>query len=311
MGEHDKVKKIKKFKDEKDFTINAVIPWLRTKKEYGDIEYTGGNEEYGRDIVFSKTEIGNRKIWWAVQVKDDDIRGTHRGNSNIQEIINQLKSAMSIPYTRRGETTKITIHGLMVITLGKITKDATTIISNSDDLKGRSVLFFEYSDILQNLRESPMNVSIIRFLIRLEGDTKTASEQLKKELKKSKINYEWKFYNHEPIEDMFDSETDNYTDLSFDLFFDDISNKTIWKKINDSIKKSRFNISSVNLRLYYPKVFGTKELKKAKDRFFKNTPLKIYEDQTGPCFIYHTNNFNFHTEEWLKNVNNMQILQEN
>lgn len=300
------------YKNEEDFTINAVIPWLKTRKEYGDIEYTGGNDEYGRDIVFSKTEIGNRKMWWAIQVKNDDIKGTHKkSNASIQEIINQLKSAMTMPYTRKGETAKITIQGLMVVTLGKITKNAAELIKNSDDLKGRTILFFGYSDILQNLKESPMNVSIIKYLIRLKRSNEASCKGLKKELEETKLKYQWNIYNNEPREDMFELKTDDYVDLSFDSFFEDIQNNSIWKKIENSIKKSGFNLTSINLRIYYPKVFGIKELEKAKRRFFKDALIKIHEDISGPCFIYNCNNFKFHKEEWLQNVNNMQILQKN
>jgi len=294
---------IKKFKDEKDFTINAVIPWLRSRKDYGDIEYTGGNEEYGRDVVFSKTEIGNKKVKWAIQVKDDDIKGTHKGDSNIQEIINQLKSAMLMPYTKKGETSKSIIQGLIVITLGKITNIAANIIKESDELKGRSVIFYSYEDMLNDLKEVPMYVTQVKLLIRLKSNNikQTILQKLQKD-------YSFEVYCHEPEENMFDSNCDSYTDLSLTIFFEDI-NKFDWKDIEKLIKN--YKIKSISVRFYYSKIFDSKHLENMKRRFFKNFMFQVYEDQDGPCFIYNCNNFNFIKEEWLKNVNNMQILQEN
>ena len=293
---------IKKFKDEKDFTINAVMPWLRSRKDYGDLEYTGGSEEYGRDVVFSKTEIGNRKVWWAVQVKDDDIKGTHKGNSNIQEIINQLKSAMSTPYTRKGETSKLTIQGLIVITLGNITKNASEIIKNSDDLKGRSIIFYNYQDILNELKEVPLNVTQVKFLIRLisKDIPKGIIEKLRKD-------YGFDIYQYEPSEDMFESNQDSYVDLSLIKFFDEMKNFN-WKNIEKLIKKY---IKSISVRFYYSKIFSSKDLENIKKRLFENIKIDAYEDQLGPCFIYNCNNFTFIKEEWVENVNNMQILQKN
>ncbi len=43
-----------KFVDEKDFTLNAVIPWLR-RNGFDDVTYVGGADEFGRDVVLLAT----------------------------------------------------------------------------------------------------------------------------------------------------------------------------------------------------------------------------------------------------------------
>ncbi|MEK6953361.1 MAG: restriction endonuclease [Nanoarchaeota archaeon] len=303
------MKKTKKFTDEKDFTINAVIPWLKTSKDYAYIEYTGGKDEYGRDIVFSKKELGNREVYYAIQVKDDDLKGDH-SNKGVQEVIRQLTSAMNQPFIKK-DGKQVNIQGLWVVVYGKITNNARNAIMNSTELKGRSISFYDYSDILKNLRESPLNISLIKYLIRLKGNSKTSCENLKKELNKTKLKYKWAIYENKPKDDMFESETDNYVDLSFDSFFEDVHNHPIWKKIENSIKNSKFNLDLINLRMYYPKVFSFKEIDSARKRFLKDAPIKTHEDMGGPYFSYACNKFNFHKEDWIKNVNNLQILQEN
>ena len=303
------MKKGRKFTDEKDFTINAVMPWLKTNKDYAYMEYTGGKDEYGRDVVFSKKEIGNREIYYAIQVKDDDLKGNHT-NKGVQEVIRQLTSAMNQPFIKK-DGKQLNIQGLWVVVYGKITTNARNAIMNSSELKGRSISFYDYSDILQNLKEAPLNVSLIKCLIRLRGDDKTSCETLKKELNKTKIKYEWTIYKNEPKKDMFESKTDDYIDLSFDSFFEDIHNASIWEKIESSIKKSGFNLSLINLRLYYSKVFGVREIDGARKRFLKDVSIKAHEDINGPYFVYNCDKFNFHKEDWVKNVNNLQILQKN
>ncbi len=298
----NKCKDLLKFKDEKDFTLNAVIPWLETDPSYTGIKYTGGNSEFGRDVIFFKKEIGNRKVCNAIQVKDGDITG--RQSNGIREIINQLVTAMNTPFLKEnGED--VVVQGLWIITLGIIKDQAKISIKNSPELKGRHITFIEYKDILRDLKENLVNVIKVSGLIRIKSENGNYNFDFNK-LVKRQLKIDFKIYCNIPQEDFFESSSEHYLDISFELPFD------IFSKIHFNKLKipSTFVIEKSYLRFYYSKIFTMEEIESLRKRFFSDADLKILEDVDGPYILFNPKSINKFQEDWIKDVNNLQILQK-
>ena len=82
-------------KNEKLFSTEILFPLL-IKMGFIDVRYNHGVREYGKDFTFSEhTKFGNLRHF-AIQVKAGDMRGNV--NSDIDEIIGQLKDTFSMPY---------------------------------------------------------------------------------------------------------------------------------------------------------------------------------------------------------------------
>lgn len=113
--------------NESTFTRDLVVPLLR-KLGFKDVQYTHGVNEFGRDIVFSKINEFNEKIYSAVQVKAGNISGKVRGE--IDEIIQQLDDAFSMPLNLLGDSKEAYISSMIIIISGRFTENAKQKINH-------------------------------------------------------------------------------------------------------------------------------------------------------------------------------------
>jgi hypothetical protein len=111
--------------NEYDFTFQHVIPMFK-EIGYGDVRYTGGNAEHGRDVTFYDFDrFGNRQDI-AAQVKIGDIGGVNI----IRTVINEAIAAFENPFIDQYTHEEKRIHTLYVVTSGEITGYAMTEIKN-------------------------------------------------------------------------------------------------------------------------------------------------------------------------------------
>lgn len=107
--------------NEKSFTQEVVIPLLN-KLGFEGVHYNHGANEFGRDIIFSRINEFNEKKYCAVQVKVGNLSGKVRGE--IDEIIQQLDDAFSMPVHLLNEPNDVYISEMIVVTSGKLTENA-------------------------------------------------------------------------------------------------------------------------------------------------------------------------------------------
>lgn len=167
---------------EYDFTHDYVIPLF---KEMGlrEVRYTGGNEEYGRDIICYKFDNFGYREDVAVQVKINDIRRTRVVQEVIAEAIAAYQNAFIDTYTH----TERQISLLYVVTSGEIPeyskgqiKNGLILLPTIHFMDGYKILDIRKKRLSEYLKfsivEGKMNdISIIelcndnRFLERAEG----------------------------------------------------------------------------------------------------------------------------------------------
>jgi len=215
-----------------------------------------------------------------------------------------LVSAMNTPFIKNNGNT-IKIQGLWVITLGDITSQARTAIMNSPEMNGRPIDFLTYKDICKNLEEKPAKVIKVLGLIRIKSKDKNYNFNFKK-IFKDELKINIITYPHTSEEDFFESVEDNYLDLSFEIPFEDFL-KTPFDKL--SFPKN-FSVNCAYLRFYYSKIFSKDEIESARGRFLNNQKLKTLEDSDGVYFLFNVDSINKFQEDWIKNVDNLQILQK-
>jgi len=285
------------FIDEKDFTLNAVIPWLRYSG-FNDVTYVGGTDEFGRDVVCSRKEAGGAKSWIAVQVKDDDIKGNHQ-SAGIREIINQAKSAIENPFSLPGSREIYSISGVYIVTLWDITPNASTIIRTSTELQGRTVHFFNGETVVSNIKLSNAFVSRTRILLRTPLKENAVRSKAQTVLNGLKVEY----YSH--VSEDIEFDYDEYVDVSIEATYHELLTHT--SKIQQLITELG-DIMVAQVTLYYSKAYSKNQLDIAITRFLTGREFTVVERDECPCLLYNIKNSDW---RWLENVDNLQILQEN
>ena len=275
------------FKDEKDFTLRLIIPWLKTLK-YENIRYTGGAEEYGRDVIFSK-----KKLWTGVQVKYGKIEGKHVGKSDIQELISQTKTAFTAPLVIEQGKKTVSISEIFIMTNENVTPQAKIILKAG--LKNIPYKIFDITDIENSFKQQKIRFSKISILIR-------TPYELSKELL-SKSNF--KIYENKPSDDFFESEKDSYFDYSKE--FENISSLLTFFK---NLEKEKLNEVFIKIFLELPPIFNLHEIKEYCEVYFKDRKLNIFEEENSVNIEYKYTQNKFLGISWLRDVDNMQILQK-
>lgn len=133
---------------EKEFTIQKVIPALK-KKNFLDVKYTHGNDEYGKDVTYKYLDNFGITKYGAVQVKYGDISGS--ANGDIDTILSQICDAFDMTYTDLKERRRNNINQLLIVCSGRYTRNAKEKILGKIK-KGYDILFFDGQDI-DNLLE--------------------------------------------------------------------------------------------------------------------------------------------------------------
>jgi len=282
----------KTFKNEKDFTLRLVIPWLKSLG-YQDVRYTGGTEEFGRDVIFSQNGLGKVKFWTGVQVKYGKISVKHIGKQDIQELISQIKTAFTTPLKINQGKAKVSLSQIFVITNEFVTSAAQKILKYG--LKRINYKIFDVVDIENSFKQEKIKFIAVSVLIRTPSkiDSKVCSK------------FKLKVYENIPSSDFFETNKDVYFDYSRE--FSSISNLLTFFK---EFKFEGTNWEFIKIFLEIPPIFNLHEIKEYCDTYFKDKELNIYEEGGSVNIEYkllNTKSLNFN---WLKDVNSMQILQK-
>lgn len=127
-----------------DILIDSiVIPLLKEMGYLGVGRVNShGSGELGRDILpFYKYGDFGERIYYAAQVKVGNITAKSGMTKNVHTVIDQLKSALSVPFTDPIEGIKRKIDRCLFICSGKITNDARRLIEEAmENTKGISLI---------------------------------------------------------------------------------------------------------------------------------------------------------------------------
>lgn len=107
--------------DENLFTKEMILPLL-SKLGFNQVRYTHGVKEFGKDVIYSKTNEFNQKEYFAVQVKAGNVNGNVKGD--INELINQIDDAFKVPFKLVGKASDNYISKLIIAISGRFTENA-------------------------------------------------------------------------------------------------------------------------------------------------------------------------------------------
>lgn len=113
-------------KDEALFSKEIVLPLLR-KMNSKKIYYSHGQDEYGKDFIFSEIDKFGNYINYGMQVKAGDING--KVNGQIDELIGQLDDAFKMPFKRANELPSF-ISFFYIVISGRFTENAKEKLKN-------------------------------------------------------------------------------------------------------------------------------------------------------------------------------------
>ncbi|WP_346857999.1 hypothetical protein [uncultured Draconibacterium sp.] len=131
MKHAEKIKKLKEFKNEKEFR-EFLIDFLK-KIGFEDVMHTHkyGAPELGKDIIGKIEHTLEGDEWYAFVVKEGNISG---GTNEIETIKNQIKQSFEYPYDDLNNG-KININKVKVVTNGNFTNGAQQSLNSSPELK--------------------------------------------------------------------------------------------------------------------------------------------------------------------------------
>ena len=143
--------KLRAVSDEKQFTLQIVLPILR-KLGFYNVRYNHGKREYGKDVLFARRTEFDELEHWAAQIKFGDISGG--AGSEIDTILGQLDDAFKMPfydiYTRQRQR----ISKMMIIISGKFTENAIEKICEKIEIHAiRNNLVFIDGEKVETLAE--------------------------------------------------------------------------------------------------------------------------------------------------------------
>lgn len=280
------------FKNEKDFTLRLVIPWLKSLG-HQNVRYTGGNEEYGRDVIFSKGQTKGDENWTGVQVKYGKIRGKHVGNSDIQELISQTKTALSVPLAIEQGTKVIKISQSIILTNESITTNAKTILKAG--LKDLSYSVMDIVDIENSFKLQKVGFSKTSVLIRTPSTID------------SEISSRFKFdiYENKPSGEFHESKNDSYFDYSRE--FGDLIELL---KFLEELEKEELEKEFIIIFLEVPPLFNIDEIRAYFRTYYLDKKFEFYEDGENVTIEYLLSRNAYSEIKWLEDVNKLQILQK-
>jgi len=140
--------------NESYFSQDFLLPLLR-KLGFDDVHYNHGRKEYGKDFVFAEINKFEFEVYYGVQVKKGDLRGSV--NSQIDEIIGQIEDAFSMPfYTLNSKEPKF-ISTFVVAISGKYSENAKEkIIRKISNRYGKirgSIFFLDKEKLIELMTE--------------------------------------------------------------------------------------------------------------------------------------------------------------
>jgi len=139
------------YQSDEDLFCRELLKPLLQRIGFLFVRYTHGKKEYGKDFIFSEmTPFGNHRHY-GLQAKAGSISG--RVNSDIDELLGQIKDAFEMPFYPLGSKEPCYISTFIIAISGSFTENAKEKIAEkiSKGLTG-SIYFFD-REMLEGLIE--------------------------------------------------------------------------------------------------------------------------------------------------------------
>ncbi len=121
-------------------------------KGFENVEITHGNNEFGKDLVFSMVDTAiDEKIWYSAVVKNKNAQQNDFVSGG--EIQQQVELSLKHPYINSSGKS-ITISRVFVIVNGSVTTNARQVLtSNYDKFLHSSIFIWDYQKLISEIEE--------------------------------------------------------------------------------------------------------------------------------------------------------------
>jgi hypothetical protein len=121
-------------------------------KGFENVEITHGNNEFGKDLVFSMLDTAiDEKIWYSAVVKNKNAQQNDFVSGG--EIQQQVELSLKHPYTNSSGK-PISISRVFVIVNGSVTTNARQVLtSNYDKFLHSSIFIWDYQKLISEIEE--------------------------------------------------------------------------------------------------------------------------------------------------------------
>jgi hypothetical protein len=128
------------------------VLWPLLRKRFPTVRYVHGQDEYGRDFIFSEPTVFGDFRHYGLQAKSGNISG--RAGSQIEKLITQVQRAFSMLFHDPGDRTDKYISTYIIAISGEFTRQADEIIRQTLPQKGLlgSVYFWDKHKISELIR---------------------------------------------------------------------------------------------------------------------------------------------------------------
>lgn len=130
----------------------VLIP-LFARMGYGQVRFTHGAMEMGKDIVFSMLDPLSGRKHFAAVVKSQKFTGAASGNRSIREVYYQIEQALRTPYIDPLDGREVQIDTVFVVTPHPISQQSIASIREiMQDLRSR-VRFIDGPSLVDLIRQ--------------------------------------------------------------------------------------------------------------------------------------------------------------
>lgn len=151
----EKISFIHKFCHESE--LFEPLRLLYKEKGFNNVEITHGNNEFGKDLVFSMvdTAIGEN-VWYSAVVKNKDAKQNDFVKGG--EIHQQVDLSLKHPYTNSSGKL-ITISRVFVVVNGSVSPQARQVLaSNYDNFLHSSIVIWDYQKLINEIEENVKDI---------------------------------------------------------------------------------------------------------------------------------------------------------
>ena len=126
-------------------------------KGFQNVEVTHGNNEFGKDLVFSMLDNAiNEKIWYSAVVKNKNAQQNDFVSGG--EIQQQVELSLKHPYIN-SEGKSISISRVFVIVNGSVTVNARQVLnSNYEKFLHSSIVIWDYQKLISEIEEFTQDI---------------------------------------------------------------------------------------------------------------------------------------------------------
>jgi hypothetical protein len=115
--------------------LHQLLRELLVEMGYSNVSVRQGNDEHGRDVVFSETDRLNRTIWRGIQAKVRAPTGS-KGSGGLTELVNQCEAGLNHPLIVHAAV-EVSVREMWIVCSREITAAAVESIRGKPTLAGR------------------------------------------------------------------------------------------------------------------------------------------------------------------------------